>query len=276
MIDPNSKLTVLKDDNGVFTNVSNDAADLTRDNFGFTMVAAEDYLYVGLYKPFGSLYTELVTPNTNANTFAAEVYDGASWVSVELTDESKGFTRSGFMFWPKTTMEKATVNSIEKYYIRLKPSVDHTATTIRGINMIFADDSAMMSEFPEITNSNLLPPGQSSHILTHVASRNHILHSLRNHYQKAGVNDNFYTKITQFDLIDVFEIREAAMYLSLSKIFFNLSDNPEDHWWSKYKEYQDKYEEKMTAARLSIDQNNDGVDDSDEKQRQFNPTRWAR
>jgi hypothetical protein len=76
--------------------------------------------------------------------------------------------------------------------------------------------------------------------------------------------------------MDVFEIREAAIFLALSKIFFNLSDSPDDHWWIKYREYADKYEAKMTVARLSIDTDDDGITDEDEKQRQFNPTRWAR
>jgi hypothetical protein len=276
MIDPAARFSVIKSDNGAFSNVSTDAADLTRDNFLFTMVAAEDYIYVGYSKPFSALYAEFVTPNTNAADLEAEIYNGTAWVSQQVDDETKGFTRSGFIFWDKSAMMSTSVNAVERYWIRFVPSVDTTAISFRGINMIFADDNSMVSEFPEILNSNLLPAGQTSHILTHVASRNHILHSLRNHYQKAGVNDSFLTKINQFDLIDVFEIREAAMYLSLSKIFFNLSDAPDDNWWTKYKEYQDKYEEKMTVARLSIDENNDGVDDNNEKQQQFQPTRWAR
>jgi len=279
MIDPKSKFTVQHDDNSVFVNITEDAADLTRDNFNLELIAAEDYLYVGLRKPFGTMYVEMVTPNINVNTLAAEIHDGTSWVSVELTDGSKGMTRSGFMTWDKTDMKAQTINSIEKFYIRLRPSADHSPSVVRGINLVFADDSAMKSEFIEIDNSNLLPTGEISHIGTHVASRNYILHHLRNHYVKtessldtATINE----KINQFDMIDIFEIREAALFLSLSKIFFNLSDNPDDHWWMKYREYQDKFEEKMTIARLSIDLDNDGIDDVEEKQLQYKPTRWAR
>jgi hypothetical protein len=276
MIDPNAKFTVIKSDNGAFLNVTNAAADFTRDNFLFTMVAAEDYIYVGLDKPFNALYVEFVTPNINPADLTVEVYNGSSWVTASPDDETNGFTRSGFIFFDKSAMLKTSVNANERYYVRLVPSVDTTAMSFRGINMIFADDSDMVSEFPEILNSNLLPAGQTSHILTHVASRNHILHNLRNHYSKAGVNDSALKKINQFDLIDVLEVREAAMFLALSKIFFNLSDAPDDNWWTKYKEYADKFEEKMTLARLSIDENNDGVDDAGEVQQQFQPTRWAR
>lgn len=279
MIDPKAKYTVLHDDNGSFVDLTENAADLTRDNFNLQMVVGQDKLYVGLHKPFSSLYVELVTPNTNAGSFSLEVWDGTAWVSASLNDESKGLTRSGFMYWSNEDMKSTTVNSISKYYIRISPSVSHSATVVRGINLIFADDNALKSEFFEIQNANILPSGEVSHIGTHVASRNYILHHLRNHYTKTSTDEaslGVLEKINQFDLLDIFEIREAAVFLSLSKIFFNLSDSQEDHWWVKYREYSDKYEQKIIMARLSIDQDDDGVSNSAEQQEQFNPVRWAR
>jgi hypothetical protein len=279
VIDPRSKFKVLYDDNGSFSDLSDNAADLTRDNFSLTMVATEDYLYIGLHKPFKAAYVELVTPNVNVNTFTAQIWDGSAWVSTSLTDESKGWTRSGFMYWDSSDMESTTVNSVAKYYMRLRPSANHSATVLRGINLIFADDSALKSEFFEIQNSNILPAGEVSHIGTHIATRNYILHDLRNHYLKRSTevsNEGMLEKINQFDLLDIFEIREAAVFMSLSKIFFNLSDNQEDHWWAKYREYMDKFEQKMKFARLSIDDNDNGAAEVQEVQRQFNPVRWAR
>jgi hypothetical protein len=275
VIDPKAKYTIFHDDNGSFVDLTENASDLTRDNFSITLIAAQDKLYIGLHKPFGVLYTELVIPNTNANEFTAEVWDGSAWVEASLTDETKGFTRSGYMYWESEDMTTKTVNGVDKFYMRLTPSANHTATTFRGINLVFADDSALKSEFFEINNANILPTGEVSHIGTHVASRNYILHQLRNHYNKIN-STGILEKINQFDLIDIFEIREAAVFLSLSKIFFNLSDNPEDHWWLKYREYQDKYEQKIIMARLSIDKNDDGISDASEQQNQFNPVRWNR
>ena len=275
MIDPKAKFTVLFNDNGIFSDLSDSCADLTRDNVSIQMVAADDKLYIGLDKPFNSLFTELVTPNTLPNSFTVELFNGTTWASVPTSDETKGWTRSGFMFWESDAMKSTSINSVAKYYIRLTPSANHSATSLRGINIVFSDDNAMKSEFFEITNTNLLPAGEVSHISTHVASRNYIIHQLRNHYTKTS-NSGVLEKINQFDLLDIFEVREAACFLSLAKIFFNLSDNQEDHWWAKYREYQDKYEQKMIMARLSIDQNNDGIADSSEKQTQFNPVRWAR
>jgi hypothetical protein len=276
MMEPKSRLTVLHDDNGAFTNYTDKAADLTRDDFTIAALdSAQDYLYVGFEKPFGAAYFHFTTANASAGSLSAEVYIDGSWTSLVLQDETQGFTRSGFIFWDKAGMSSVAVNSVSKFYIRFRPSVTNSSTVYRGINLIFADDAALKEEFFEITNANMLPAGENSFVTTHVAVRNYILSHLRNHYLKLNSEDGL-KKIIQYDLIDIFEIREAAVFLALSKIFFNLSDSPDDHWWVKYREYQDKYEAKMTLARLSIDENDDGIDDESEKLEQFKPTRWAR
>ena len=183
-------------------------------------------------KPFGSAFCELVTANTNANELTMEYWDGSAWTAVSLTDETKGLTRSGFMFWDKSSMNETTVNSIDAYYVRLRPSADHSATSVRGINLVFSDDNMLKNEFFEIDNSNLLPPGEVSHITSHVSARNTILQRLKKlGYIKLNAAGTL-KDITQWDLIDIFEIRQAATMLALSKIFFTLSDSPEDTWWA--------------------------------------------
>ena len=276
MIDSRTKLTVFHDDNSVFADYSREAADYLRDSFSTTLVAAEDYLYVGYRKPVNSFYVELETANTNSNTFTLEVYDGTTWTAVDLHDETNGFTRSGFMAWDKSSMSNTTVNSSDKYWVRLRPSADHTATTFRGINLVFSDDAMMKSEFFEIDNSNLLPSGESSHITTHVSARNMIIQSLRN---LGYIKENSTTgeqNVDQWDLHDIYEVRQAAMFLALSKIFFNLSDSVDDNWWQKYREYNDKYEESMRLARLSMDLDDDGVEDDEEKRKPMQSYRWNR
>ena len=276
MIDSRTKLTVLHDDNSVFANYTREAVDFTRDPFSAALVSAEDYLYVGYTKPFGSTFTELTTPNTNSNEFTAEYWDGTAWASLDLHDETNGFTRSGFMTWDKSDMNSTTVNSLDRYWIRLRPDADHSATTFRGLNLVFSDDSTMKNEFFEIDNSSLLPSGESSHITTHVAARNTIIQQLRN---QGYIKDNATTgeaNMNQWDLHDVYEVRQAAMYLALSKIFFNLSDSVDDNWWQKYREYNDKYEESMRLARLSFDLDDDGTEDDNEQVRKAQPYRWNR
>lgn len=277
MIDPLSKLTVLHGDNGSFSNYTESAADYLRDTFNLALNASEDYLYIGFYKPFNACFVAFNTANLNANTLQAEYYNGSAWTSLDLTDETNGFTRDGFLFFDKENMKSTTVNSKSAFYIRLRPSVTHSTTVVRGINLIFADDNALKQEFYEIDNETLMPSGETSHLVQHVGARNALLQMLRNKgYLKQTEGSSQLKNITQFDLMDVFEIRQAATMLTLSKIFFMLSDSKEDTWWSKYEEYQDKFEESFELALLAIDKDNDGLTDVEETNEPFKVQRWLR
>ena len=265
MIDKDSKLIVMLDDNSVFSDISDLAVDSTRDPFSMTLVAAEDYLYLGLYKPFNASYIELEVPNTVSNTLTIEYYNGTSWVDANASDETLGLTRSGFIQWDKSNMGSVTINSTVGFYVRIKPGSDQSATTVRGINLVFSDDNTLKQEFFEITNSNMLPVGETSHIMKHVAARNHIIQMLKQQgyvkYDSSGTELN----MTQWDLHDVIEIKQAAAMLALSKVFFNLSDSIDDNWWVKYLDYQGKFEESFRLAKLSFDLDDDGVKDEVEK-----------
>lgn len=277
MIDPANKLYVFHDDNGSFSDHSDSAADYVRDEYSVQMVAAEDYMYFGFDRPFGSIYNEIVTANSNSNSLSLEYNNGTSWVSLGLTDETNGMTRSGYMIWSRPSdWAASTVNSQEAFYVRIRPDVDHTAVSIRGQNLVLSDDNMLKQEFFEIDNINLLPPGESSHIVNHVAARNKLVQSLRNRgYIKTDSSSNK-VNLTYWDILDIFEVRQAATMLCLSTIFFNLSDSTEDNWWQKYREYQDKYEESFRLVTLSIDNDNDGLADDDETAKQFKSMRWGR
>ena len=99
---------------------------------------------------------------------------------------------------------------------------------------------------------------------------------LRNNQYVKLDGDGEYVNMTQWDLFDLFEIKQAAVMLTLSKIFFLLSDDVEDQWWTKYREYQDKFEEAFKLARISVDSQNDGVQDNNEKLVKKKVNRWQR
>lgn len=267
MIDERDKLTVKLDASG-FSDLSSDAADYSRDSFNITMIMA-DYLYVGLDKPFGSIFAALETANSNSGNLNFEIYNGDNWVAPSFyNDESRGFNRSGFLFWGKTSMKSTTIDGIEKYYIRLSISADSTAMVFRGINLVLSDDSRMKVNFPPINSTRFYPEGESTHLITHVSARDEIIMRLRKRYRKRN-NDltDVWSKINIWDLIDLFELREAATYLALAKTFFNISDNLEDHWYDKYKHWEGKYQSAFETAYLSIDIDDDGEDDEEEIQK---------
>ena len=274
MIDNRIKLNVLIDDNTVFSDVSNDAADFLRDSFALEMVSAEDTLYVGFYKPINAVYIDLGTANINAATLSLEAFNGTSWVSIDSKDETEGLTRSGFITWERDDMAQVNssgipqgetdVNGITGYWVRATVSTDMSASVVNGINLVFSDDAMLVTEFPSVLDPRILG-NDSSQIRQHVSARNFIVQQLRNDgyikYNSTTGKENF----SQWDLLDVYEIREAATALALSNIFFILSDEVGDNWWTKHQTYNNRFKRSMQMANLSVDSDDDGIEDASEK-----------
>jgi hypothetical protein len=267
MIFPND-LNVFHDDNGTFVDCSQELVDYGRDTKVIRLITAEDYLYIGLYKPFGEIYTELKVANTNINTFStAQYYNGTTWASLEnFYDKTKGFTRSGFISWTKSSSwAAAAINSTTLFWIRLKPSADHSATTeLQGLNIVFADDQDLINEFSTIsvylTNLSLI-----SYITYHQGVRDDIIQALRNSGEWKSNTSGDFNDISKWDILDISQIKKAATYYCLSKIFFELSAGPEDKWYQRSKDYKDKGNKAVEVYYLSLDKNDDGIESISEK-----------
>lgn len=277
MIDPSLKLTTFHDDGGSFTDYSDQAVDYLTRPIALT-VTSDDYIYLGYSKPFNATYFEMKTVNTNSSNLLVEYYDGSSWQTASYHDDSAALSRSGLISWDKSNMSQVEINSVSKYYVRISLDADSSAIEIHGANIIFSDDREMKQEFFEIDNSDLLPVGFDSHIPKHVAARNEIIQELRNRgnqKDKSSINKT-QIDINPWDLHDIFQVRQAATYLALAKIFFNLSDDPEDHWFRKFEEYHKKYKSALSLFNLNYDEDNDGIEDETEQNNKYRTYRWAR
>lgn len=259
-------LNVFHDDNSVFVDISKECVEYGRDSKVIQLISAQDYLYIGLYKPFNKIYAELKVVNTNANTFTAQYWNGSTWNSLSnFYDLSLGFTRSGFISWSKSSDWSSTsVNSETLYWIRLKPSADHSATTeVQGINMLFADDQDLVNEFSTINsykaNFNIL-----SYVSYHQSVRDDILQAIRNSGKKK-ISGTDLANITKWDFLEQDELKRASAYHCLSKIFWELSDNIEDKWYQRSQEYNAKGNKALEVYFLSLDTDDDGKNDSNEK-----------
>ena len=266
MLRTKNKLTVLDDDNSSFSDYSVEALDFDRDTFTITLDSSTSYLYVGFEKPINTFYCELGTANTNAGVFTGEFYNGSTWATLSgLYDETASLTRSGFIQWDRNQTDEAatSVNSVEKFWYRFSPSVTHSATVIKGLNLIFADDTDLKREFFEV--SDFLPSGETSFILTHVATRDHIIQVLRNsgRYKKdlGGTKKD----ITVFDILDLGQIKLAATYLALSKIFSNVQDTETDMYRQKSIDYYSLYSMAEKNGFLTLDTDDDGITDDSER-----------
>jgi hypothetical protein len=251
------------DDNGAFTDYTRDARDYLRDEFAIDFTSIDDFVYIGLYKPFNKVYVELKTPALADVNLNAEYYDGAAWQSLTLEDDTKGLTRSGFISFEKPENWNSTaVNGEDKHYIRL--SADTFTAEIQGLNLVFADDNDLRQEVRCI--DDFLQGNDTTFIAYHVSARNDIVQTLRNGgnatKQENQVN---YKNLTKWDLLETGEVRQAAKYLCLSKIFHDVSENIDDKQYQRAIDYAQKYGEAFKLFRLSLDNNDDGIADEEEK-----------
>ena len=265
MID--SRLFVFIDDNNSFTDFTYEAFDFSRDTFTHTFTSSEDALYVGFTKPINAFYTEIATANTNSGVITTQYFNGTSFVDVTgYRDDTKGFNRSGFITWDRNLLNEAktTINSQEAYWYKAEISADTTEVVFDGLNMVLSDDSDLKSEFFEILD--FLPSGQTSHILSHVASRNQIISEMRRDGRyKVDASTGLIQNPNVFDILDFSEVRIASTFLTLSKIFSSVSDRADD----KYKEQSDRYmslfNKAMDQVYLAFDRDNDGKLDNQER-----------
>jgi len=117
---------------------------------------------------------------------------------------------------------------------------------------------------PYINDSNLLM-GQTTHLKMHCAARNQIIQKLFTEGMIKYDSSYSRTRITGWDILDKNEIKDAAAYLAISLIYFNLSDQPEDNWAVKAAKYDSMYRELIKTIYLTIDKNDDGEIDDTEK-----------
>jgi len=263
MIRTMNKLSVLHDSNSVFADYSNKAVDYGRDSFSFTLINATDYLYIGFYKPINSAYIELSTVSTTETAFSGEYYAGA-WTSLTgFHDDTAALKRSGFFQWDRNLSNEVatTINGVEQFWYRFKPDADTSAVVFDGINIVFADDEDLRRELYEI--SKWVPSGQNSHILTHVAARDEMVQSIRNNGNKK-LNGTVKKDITAFDLLDVEQVKTAATYLAMAKIFSAITDDPDDTYRQKSLQYRTMYDGAMNLVYLNVDRDDDGVRDTSE------------
>jgi len=276
MLDNNIKLKILHNDDGSFTDISDECADFGRDTTSLTFLQSTSELYIGYRKPINSFYVELATASTDSNLFVIEYWNGTSWTDTGAVDYTKGFTRSGFITWNRnlTNESKKTINGTELYFIRVTAIEDFSAV-LGGIGFLFTDDNDLRQEVPEITDSNHLA-GKASHILTHVAVRNKIIQDLRNknytHTNSLGEIED----LTVWDILNANQLNQAAIALGLSKIYYNFSDTVGDVYERNSNKYFADYNSSMDLARLSIDSNDDGIENKQEETVRFNVIRIVR
>ena len=266
-------LTVLHDDNNVFKDFSLDFSNFEIDEGLLELNSAEDYLYVGLYKPFSKFWVEIKTANALGGSFTAEYFNGTSWVSIGSTflDETRTFSRSGFISFSRDLSKWAatSVNGIEKYYIRLRPSVSFSGVEVWGIGLVFSSDQDLRNVYRDINAYK--NPNDNSFIIHHVEAKDRIIQLLRNQgkikVKETIVNQSSTTTLLDIDEYDILrpeQLRNASKYYAISSIFANASNSIDSQEWKESEKYQELANKALDTFLLSIDSDDDGIEDEEE------------
>lgn len=268
MINPSNILTVLKEDsNGptvVTTNCSQQLADPLNDTFT-TNVGPLDAIYIGYDKPINALYFYIDSGfNTTGGSMILEYWSTTGWKSLNFYDQTQFFKRNGTVSWSiPSDLATLEIDGIEKYYVCLYSNDIASNVVFQHVGLVFSDDLDIQIEYPSLLQSAYYPSGKNDFFLYHVSAKNYIMSELlKRGYSKTvdGINE----PINEWDVLSIYELKQASLYYAISQIFFNLSDNSSDNYWQKYIEYKQKFNESFNLGMLRIDQDNDGQIDNSE------------
>lgn len=274
------KFTVKHDDGG-FTDLTSKVFDFSRDNI-LLQLKTTSTLYIGFRKPFNFFFASFITPNDVVNTLTLQYHDVTDDALKDVpnkTDETEGFTREGFLTFDRpelnsqatTAWKKTTVDSVELFWLVITTSDDHNALTdVNGFNILFANEQDIIQERSNITSKHAKSERTKTWVVKHQAARDEIVQAIRNQGEKkiklgSILEANRFLDITAFDFLRFDQVRQAAKWLCLAKIFKNeLSDAADDKWFNLGESFEEKYEDAFDLFLLSLDFDDDGEEDDSE------------
>lgn len=120
---------------------------------------------------------------------------------------------------------------------------------------LFSGDQDLITWEPDIMQ--WVQRGRSSFLNIHREAQDQIIYWL----DKEGYTNVYQEKYTKFDLLDISEVNEWSAFLTLSIIFWGISNKTDDVFLKKHFEYLNKSQEARNRAVLRIDVDGDGVVD---------------
>lgn len=259
MQDIRNKLTVLHSvDGSTFTDKSFEAFDyLSAEELTCT-----DDLYIGFSKPINAVYVSLPSDASNSGSFTWQYWDGTEFVGLDVYDSTRDFTQDGFVQWTRnqTGEAKTTLDGTEAYWYKVQHSTSATYK-VKGINILFCDAQDLKNEFAYVDHANYIPTGETSHIRSLVVARDAVLTAFN---------------VSPWDLLQIAEVRTAAVYYALYHIFKTASDLPDDKDAIRSQHYFDKFHAEKSKIRVSVDLDNDGKESDTEKKTSASVMAWSR
>ena len=268
-----------------YSDLSRDINDFQRNPQTIPM-ASTDFLYIGRLKAFSDLWVEIVTPSTASNTLTIQYLNSTAWQTIPWDlDDTQGFTRSGWIRWNRNAMSTTgSENSGTFNWITECRQLSHkvldallvrqlfgaATPSVQGIGIVFSDDNALKREVPDVMRFLPNDPDNNivwnSWILTHISARDTIAQRLRSAGMvKIDTSTGYPVDFDEWDFFRIDQIKDAAKWLALARIFQNLSSTKGDIYDEKAGMYFVNYEDSWKVALLSLDFLNNGQENPGER-----------
>lgn len=256
-----------------FLDVFINSTDITRECENYLIedvqhtLLSTDAIIVGFFKPINAVYIDLEVKNTNVSALDVSYWNGSVYVPMNIIDRTKGFTRSGHIEWPRNIDDQAgsTVEGKEQYWYKITSDTDMSLVEINGINLLFSSEDDMREEEPELaSDARRFPTGRNTLVGYLQAAKREIIQELRSKGQVIYNDEQRLINVNIFDLNNYGELREAGKFLSLYKFLMNLSDEPDDIYYTKALRYKENYNLAFNVFNLSIDRNDNGKEEKSE------------
>lgn len=245
--------------------------DKIRDSWETTVVNGLELFWVRI-QTTQTLHGDLIASSTTGNTTAV----------INLSDEDASlFTVNQQLVIENQYTQVVSVDmtpgaaNIEVSALAAAPSdgaAIYELASFKGLNIVFCDDQDLRVSYPRI--DDYLLKGQSSFISYRQEATDDIIQSFRTggYVKTLTSNSDFlpgsnsfnykaFRQMSKWDVLDVDEIRQAAKYLTLAKIFFNVSENNEDKAYIRYRDFMSKYARSFANFYLTLDLDDDGETD---------------
>lgn len=235
---------------------------INEESFSATLTNS-DYFTLGYKKQLSFYFVELITPNTVSGlTLTAEIYNGTTWDSIELLDETRGFTKSGFLFLPQG---HGGVSDGTNVKVRFQLSGTSSSIEFNAINLVFCNYEDLKGENSAV--DKFLARGKTSFIAEMETATQEILTDINNSGKNKYSGERF-DRFTRWDVFDLEDVRNACKQKVFAKMHDNRSDsdNPDFHE-RKAALYEERYNAKFQAfagSKLSLDLNDDGEESESE------------
>lgn len=240
--------------------------DAVQNAFALT---TSDFVYVGFHGKFSSRYFQVHTANTNAASTVVEYWDGTAWSAVDdLVDQTVSgantFAQSGFVSWVNkdnwVVRSLTGVDSdVELYWVRMSVSANLSATTkVHAVLNIFSDDVLLRAYFPElISDVNYLPSGESNFLDQHLAAKDLVVLRLK---QRKLIHH-------EAQIIEANDVAIASVYAAAMLILQPIATSPAAK--DLLEVAKNGFDEEITKVTFSVDVDEDGIVDENERLQNF-------